>query len=240
MTRPTSSAIRLLALVVLAGITSACGTDRAVTGSTYPRDYRERHPILLMDTPTHLDVFAMKASGLDERQKEDIKAFAEDFRKNGKGGIAVQVPSGAAADPYTQRTLHALRSELARHKTGSAAMSVSPYSPQDTTIVSPIRLSFMKTQARPGTRCGQWPQDLGFNNPGFNARNEPYWNFGCATQNNFAYQIADPLDLVRARTEGRIDTIKRMQGIDKLRQGQDPATKYDQSQVGKINQTVGN
>jgi pilus assembly protein CpaD len=228
------------ALMVLAGLTAACGTDRSVTGSTYPRDYRERHPILLMDAPTNLDIFITRASGLDDRQKDDLKAFAEVYRSSGKGMLNMQIPGGASSNPYVQRTVQAIRSHLSQYGVSPGHISPSRYQPQDTTIVSPIRLSFVKMQAKLGSRCGQWPQDLGVTNPGFNARNEPYWNLGCATQSNVASQIANPIDLVRGQTEGRVDTIKRMQGIDKLRQGQDPTTKYDQGQVGKINQSVGN
>ena len=39
-----------------------------------------------------------------------------------------------------------------------------------------------------------------------------YWNLGCAMQSNVAAQVADPVDLVRGRTEGRLDPIRRAQG----------------------------
>jgi len=42
-----------------------------------------------------------------------------------------------------------------------------------------------------------------------------------------AAQTADPIDLVRPHVEERIDIIKRSNEITKLRQGQDPATAYD-------------
>ena len=50
--------------------------------------------------------------------------------------------------------------------------------------------------------------------------------------------MADPVDLARGRSEGRIDTIRRAANIDKLRQGQDPSTDY-KAQSNDINQ-VGN
>jgi pilus assembly protein CpaD len=65
-------------------------------------------------------------------------------------------------------------------------------------------------QAKVGGRCGLWPQDLGVSDPKFNAGNDPYWNLGCAMQSNVASQVADPLDLVRGRSEGRVDTVRRM------------------------------
>jgi pilus assembly protein CpaD len=78
------------------------------------------------------------------------------------------------------------------------------------------------------SQCGTWPQDLGVGDPAFNGRNEVYWNFGCASQSNFAAQVADPVDLVRARPEGRIDTIRRTNDIGKIRDGKDPSIQWRQ------------
>ena len=55
---------------------------------------------------------------------------------------------------------------------------------------------------------------------------------------NLAAQLADPLDLVRARSEGRLDTQKRMEAIKKLREGKDPSTQYRQEQT-KVSDAVG-
>jgi pilus assembly protein CpaD len=107
-------------------------------------------------------------------------------------------------------------------------------------VASPIRLSFRRLQAKVAGKCGLWPQDLGVSDYGFNVRNEPYWNLGCSTQSNFAAQIVDPVDLVRGRAEGRIDTLRRGKDIDNLRQGKDPSTQWRQDDKGKISTTVGN
>lgn len=69
-------------------------------------------------------------------------------------------------------------------------------------------------------------------------QNRPYWNLGCATQSNVAAQVADPIDLVRARQEGRVDTLKRMRAIEELRKGQDPSTEY-RSEAAKTSSAVG-
>jgi pilus assembly protein CpaD len=53
-----------------------------------------------------------------------------------------------------------------------------------------------------------------------------------------AAQVADPVDLVRGRTESAPDTIQRTKKIEAIRQGQDP-TQYRQEGT-KINQAVGN
>ena len=106
-------------------------------------------------------------------------------------------------------------------------------------MAAPIRLSFARLKAEVPHECGQWPDDLGItNNIKSRVENRNYWNFGCAYQANLAAQVADPVDLVRARQEGRIDTVKRMGAIDKIRQGKDPSTEYRQ-EATKLNQSVG-
>jgi pilus assembly protein CpaD len=115
---------------------------------------------------------------------------------------------------------------------------VGSYEAHDPTMAAPIRLSFAGLKAEVPHECGQWPHDLGSSQFRNGLENRSYWNFGCAYQSNLAAQVADPVDLVRARAEGRIDTGKRMYGIDQIRKGKDPSTEYRQ-QATTINQSVG-
>jgi pilus assembly protein CpaD len=230
----------LTAAAALAISLSACADREASTSSTYPRDYRERHPIVLTEASRALDVFVVGIGGLDRRQRDDVKTFAEEYRKLGSGAIVAQVPGHARADVEAQRTLDAIRSTLSANGVPGAALSVETYLPTDPSITSPIRLSYRRFEAKVSSKCGLWPQDLGVSDYTFNVRNEPYWNLGCATQSNIASQIADPIDLVRGRTEGRIDTLRRAKDIDNLRQGKDPSTQWRQDDRGKINTSVGN
>src|SRR5215204_321798 len=105
---------------------------------------------------------------------------------------------------------------------------------------SPIRLSFQRLKAKVAGKCGLWPHDLGVSNMSADLNNGPYWNQGCALQSNVATQVADPVDLVRGRQEGRIDTLRRSKDIENLRQGKDPSTQYRSDEKGKINTQVGN
>jgi pilus assembly protein CpaD len=226
---------RLLLLAAFAVPLAACSTDKVVqTGSVYPYDYRDRHPIVLTDRTRTLDVF-VRGEGLDTRQVDDVKAFAEEYRNRGKGVMNVQVPQG---DSSAHRTLDAIRKALSENGLAGRSIRVSSYRPNDPQLAAPIRLSFAQMQAVVDGKCGLWPQDLGVSNAGFNIRNEPYWNFGCATQSNVAAQVADPVDLVRGRTAGAIDPIRRSNNIEKLREGNDPSTNYRQDGTGRINQSV--
>jgi pilus assembly protein CpaD len=223
-------AISLLALSV-----GACAPDRVITGSTYPTDFRERHPIVLEHAPKSLDVF-VEPGGIDPRQRDDIEDFAIEYRRYGEGAMKVEVPSDARAP--TGRSLAAVRSALARSGVSGSRITVSTYVVEDPALASPIHLSFQRMQAKVGSRCGLWPQDLGVSNAKFNASNDPYWNLGCAMQSNVASQVADPVDLVRGRSEARVDTVRRMENIKKLREAQDPSTQY-RAQDDKISKALG-
>jgi len=228
----------LPAMLGAALLLGACAKGDIST-SGVPIDTRERHPIVLRDAPRSLDVFVGRAGGgLDQRQAEDVARFGEDYRRSGKGGLVAEVPTGAGRDLATHDTLDGIRRSLARAGVSTGQLSVRTYRIADPGLASPIRLTYASLQAALPHSCGQWPTDLGASSYKTSATNEPYWNFGCATQANLAAQIADPLDLVRERSEGRLDTQKRMEAIKKLREGKDPSTQYRQEQT-KVSDAVG-
>jgi pilus assembly protein CpaD len=225
------------ALLLLALPLSACAPDRVVTGSLYPTDFRERHPIVLATAPDSLDLFPT-AGGLDERQKDDLIAFAAEYRNHGQGVLTASVPAGPISKGAGRPAFASIRSALAQAGIPSTRVVVTSYRVLDPGLAAPIRLSFLRLQAKVGSRCGVWPQDLGVSDFRSSVNNEPYWNLGCAMQSNVAAQVEDPLDFVRARPEGRADTIRRASNIEKLRKGQDPSTQY-RTPTDRINQSLG-
>lgn len=231
--------LRLLgSLALIAVALPACMNRKADITASVPSDYRERHPIVLSEAPRSIEIFA-GGRQLDRRQSEDLAAFAAEYREHGRSQIIAEVPSHDGRGGQGHHGLHAVRQALANQGVASSLVSVRSYPAPDHTIAAPIRLSFAKLQARVASQCGLWPEDLGASNYRFSASNRTYSNFGCATQNNLAVFVADPIDLERGRPEGRIDTVRRMNAISKQRQGQDPSTVYRDSAT-KINQSVGN
>jgi pilus assembly protein CpaD len=218
-----------LSVFGLATALAACAPDRVVTGSAYPVDYRERHPIVLTHAPQSLDLF-LSGSRLDRRQREDLAAFVAEYRRSGEGPMSAAVPEGPGPGAA------AVRATLAE---AGVPFVTSTYPVRDPALAAPIRLSFRRLQAKVASRCGLWPQDLGVSDARFDAQNSPYWNLGCAMQTNIAAQVADPVDLVRGRAESRVDTIRRMGNVEKLRKGEDPSTNYRKDEA-TISDAVGN
>ncbi len=233
------SRLGLTAAAAAGMLLGACAERGDLTASITPSDVRERHPIVLRDAPRSLDVFVGRAGApLDPRQAEDVTEFAQEYRRSGRGGLVAQVPSGTRRDIAAHDALSGIRAALARGGVPAAYLSVTTYPVSDPGLASPIRLTFGALQAQLPHSCGQWTEDLGVSNFKKSTSNEPYWNFGCATQATLAAQVADPIDLVRARTEGRVDMVKRLGAIGKLREGKDPSTQYRQ-ETPQINSTVG-
>ena len=233
-TRSTSPGRPLAALVLAAllPVLGACQTGGEVTGSIYPQDYRDRHPIVLQDGARILDVFVGGPNGLVPREREDVANFLGEYRRFGNGPLIVQVPVGSGTTPSTRSALAAIRAAA------GGRVATRSYEPGDPTVASPIRLSFRRLEAKVTSTCGLWPQDLGVSDSSFNSRNEQYWNLGCAYQANLASQVADPVDLVRGRAETPPDTGRRMYNFGQIRQGQDPSTQYKQ-QENSVKQGIG-
>lgn len=243
MTPPTPprSPLALAALILVAGSLGACrssGVD--TTGTIYPHDVRTRHPYVLADGPRTLDVFPTGTGHLDPRQTADVDAFLLEFRRYGRGTLLVELPQGVTPDqvPAVARTGTLIRSLGSQGGIPAGAIVSTGYPVANPLLAAPVRLTFQRMEAKVASQCGLWPQDLGASEPGFSLRNEPYWNHGCSVRANFAAQAADPVDLVRGRGEGRLDTVRRVQVINKLRDGNDPSTTWRQDGSANVGSQV--
>ncbi|MHB2166635.1 CpaD family pilus assembly protein [Alsobacter sp. R-9] len=225
--RPPLRALRrVAALALLAAPLAACQSDGMTTGSTYPDDYRLRHPIALVNAPTDLDLFVGRnAPGLDPRQAQDLRQFVADYRMHGQGPIMMFVPSPGAGRSHQGAA--AVRSGLAANGVPHGLVRSTTYEAPAGEIASPVRLSYTKLQAKVMTQCGNFNQDItgtGATLQGW--QNKPYFNAGCAYQTAIAAQVEDPLDLQRPRAETRPDVLRRMKVFDDARKGTDPSTQW--------------
>lgn len=231
--RPQSGKLGATGLLLACALAaSACSRGQTTGSIKYPDDTRDRHPIVLGTKVKSLDLFVM-GGGIGERQSDELANFVAAYRREGRGPINVQVPTGPGAGRDQGQAVSAVRRIL-----GARGYQISHYTAHSPAIAAPIRISYHALQASVPHNCGDWPDDLITSNNTISGQNQTYWNFGCATQANLAAQVEDPLDFARARPEGRIDTAKRMEGIDKLRKGRDPSTQYRQ-EASSISQSFG-
>lgn len=158
-------------------------------------DAAQRHPILVSEEPTVLPLRVARGSyGLSPRQRARILDFYAQFRTQDSGGsrIIVHAPSGAPNEVAAMQAVQEIRILLENEGAAESDILVEPYhvegEPQP-----PIRLSYLSYVAE-APQCGDWPTNLA-REPG----NLPYPNLGCATQRNFAAQIANASDLIEPR-----------------------------------------
>lgn len=190
-----------LALTGLSVMLGACNTTAdVVTTQTVPIDYRMRHPIAVQEGKRSVVIFVGKSrGGLSAPQQADVMGIAGDWVREGTGSVVVDVPIGAANSRAAAATYQEIRAVLGSGGVPSRAIVRHSYRPDDPGLLPTIRLSYSRMTAVAGP-CGLWPEDIGPSivDPGYN-ENQPYFNFGCATQRNLAAMIDNPADLEQPR-----------------------------------------
>jgi pilus assembly protein CpaD len=237
--RNQSSSGRGRLFLALAGATaltlSACANNRVVT-SNRAIDWHDAHPITLIEGERTIDIFAAGgANSVGIRQEADIRAFAAEYKRSGHGPLYLAVPQG---NRLAASSVAAIRQALIE---GGVSPSHATYpTAGGQGSVAPVKLTFARLEAKVASRCGLWPSDLNGNGGTLDSwSNRPYENYGCATQQLLAAQVADPLDLVRGRPETPGDPMRRANVVLVYRQGQPTAVQYPDT-AAKINTAVGN
>jgi pilus assembly protein CpaD len=211
-----------------------------------PVDYRKRHPIVVDNGPVTLNLNIIPgrrgrvAFGRD--QYDSIQGFMARYKERGRGGILALVALPPSAERVRIRKkgcrvikvranrdrhyLMGVRSQLIRAGIPSSLLTVQRGMSPDGSVGT-VQLRFVEQRARVATRCGLWPTDLagaaasdgwGRYSVGL-YDNEPYWNYGCATQSNWATQIDLPRDIVQMRAVTMSDSIKSLLRYDQYRGG---------------------
>lgn len=226
-----SGLLRAAAVSALAAMLAGCYQTAPVQQVYYPADYRERHPITVQEGDRTVDIFiGSKRGGLTAPQRADVLAFANAWRHDATSGIMVELPQGPAARAASDalREVHAI---FAATGVPPQAVKTRTYRPAGS--LASIKLSYSKLTAHAGP-CGQWPKDLGVSVQSDHNLNQPYWNFGCASQRNLASMVANPADLIQPRGESPAYTARRDVALDKYRTGTPPSGKYDGYDKGNV------
>jgi pilus assembly protein CpaD len=221
--KPASLALTAALGLALAGCVKS---DYQPTGSlNESSDHTVRHPIVIDSVPKSVSIYPMRGpGGLDRRQREDLRALAEEYRTRGRGHLVIKMPSNAGRDQ--SQTLSYIRKALHEEGIPGAYLQTGHYEPMHPTAASPVKVEFSILKAKVASECGKWPADAidGSTSAGFD--NRPFHNFGCSTQSILAAQVADPADLARPREMGEGDLGKRTDDITQLRGDADPSTKW--------------
>jgi pilus assembly protein CpaD len=209
------------AVVSVAAVLTSCAArpDR-VTTSSVPDDYRTRHPITLAEVQHTLDVpIGSGERVLTTPLRDLVRGFAQDYLALSKSTVSIALPNSSANAGAAHNVKGDVRKVLIDAGVKANHIVLTSYDPTDVSASAPIRLSFVAVTAITGD-CGQWPTDLF----GPSIRDNTNWeNFGCATQQNLAAQIANPADLVGPRGMTPIDAQRRAEVISIYRTDGNPA-----------------
>jgi pilus assembly protein CpaD len=227
-------AIRAALIAGCALFVCACNTDQQVAaGPDAPSDYRLRHPITISETDHTLEVFIGSNRGeLNAGQRAEVLAFAQTWKHEATGGVAVDLPVGTSNERAAAEAMRTIRSILAASGVPPDGVIVRGYHPPVSALAT-IRISYPKIGAQAGP-CGVWPTDIG---PSFNRdyfENQPPWNMGCATQRNLAAMVDNPADLVQPRAETPAYEMRRTTVVEKYRAGTGSATQGQSNDSAKI------
>ncbi|HEX2147788.1 MAG TPA: CpaD family pilus assembly lipoprotein, partial [Pseudorhizobium sp.] len=148
--------------------------------------------------------------------KDTVRGFASRFGESAAGMMQIQVPSASHNSRAAELLAKQIRTTLSHSGIPADRIHLSHYRAGGEGDAAPIRLVYVATRAMTGP-CGQWPEDLS-NDTLFN---ENWHNFGCASQNNLAAQIANPTDLLGPRAMTPIDASQRAAVIESYRAASD-------------------
>ncbi len=184
-------------------------------------DPSERHPILVSQEPSSLSIRVPRgSSGLTTTQRASLSQFLGRYRAADAGNskLIIQAPSGGGNEVASMHAVGEIRQIMSDY--GFADNSVAVEAFQAGVSSQPaIRVSYLRYVAQ-GPTCGRWPENLARD-----PYNLPYTNFGCATQANFAAQVANPADLLGPRTMTQRPAERRDATWEKYLKGDSTSSK---------------
>ncbi|MEM8877312.1 MAG: CpaD family pilus assembly protein [Pseudomonadota bacterium] len=217
--------------VGIATLVAGCNAHHQYRLSTPSLTYEQRHPIVIGFRPVGVNLYADPyEGGLNAVDKTEVAAVARQYRNNGYGPIWLQVPPPGVHDHAVQRSIHQVRSIVAREGVDGSVVQVRSYGnlAADPHGPAPLRLVFQRYAAEAGP-CGEWPDNVAHD-----PDNEEYHNFGCAYQRAMAAQIADPRDLLGPRGHGERNSVRRADVFEKYQRGEVTSADLDDASQATV------
>ncbi|MEO8667398.1 MAG: CpaD family pilus assembly protein [Bauldia sp.] len=205
-----------LSLAVAAGLAGCAAPNPAdITGSV-PDDYRVSHPIAISETIDTMDIpIGIDMARLPDSFRQTVAGFAQRFIASGSGMMAIVSPVDSPNEVAAATVSHEIRDVLIAAGVGAREIDFRGYKagPQETG--APVRLAYNRVAAHTEA-CGPWADDVTKT-----SANRNYGNFGCASQQNLAAMVENPLDLLYPRGVMPSDAGRRVTVLKKYRNGSD-------------------
>ncbi|HZP19127.1 MAG TPA: CpaD family pilus assembly protein [Bauldia sp.] len=203
-----------------------------VVGSV-PSDYRLNHPIAIEDKVQTVDIpVSMNGARLTEGVRGNVNGFAQRFLASGAAVIAIVTPSGSADETAAIWLSYQIKDVLVASGVDPKAIDFRVYRARGERT-PPIRIAFSAVAATTAG-CGPWTDQVATNKNNVN-----YGNFGCATQQNLAAIVANPLDLIYPRGMTPADATRRATVLEKYEKGESYQSDYSRETGGTVAKGVG-
>ena len=234
--RGRRQAVSAIVAGVLAAALVGCAqqiTPYEVTGSV-PDDYRTNHPILIEEQIAAMDVpVSADTARLTGAARSNVAFFAQSFLASGMSVIAVVAPSGSPNQTAAAWVATEVEDVLRQNGVNPRAIDYRVYRATADERVAPVRIAFNRVAAHTAP-CGPWTDQVASN-----AQNRHYDNFGCASQQNLAAMVSNPLDLLYPRGMTAADAARRSAVLEKYRKGEKFTSDTSAEAGGNIAQGVG-
>jgi pilus assembly protein CpaD len=209
--RRLAPAFAALLVVSVAGCAAPPPPD--IVGSTVPDDYRIAHPITIAEQVETMDIpVGIDTARLPEGFRATVAGFGQRFIASGSGVMAIVSPVDSPNEVAAASISHRIRDVLIASGVGAREIEFRGYKAQGE-AGAPVRLAFNRIAATTAP-CGDWSSNVGITN-----QNRNYPNFGCATQQNLAAMVDNPLDLLYPRGVMPSDPNRRTIVLEKYRNG---------------------
>jgi len=226
-----------LAVVGLAVAVAGCTTIQTpvIVGSV-PEDYRTTHPIAIDESIETLDVpVGLNTGRMSIGERANVQGLAQRFLASGSSVLAIVSPKGSPNQNVAAAISFEIQDVLVASGVSPRAIDMRIYRAGAGENTAPVRIAFARVSAKTAP-CGPWPDQVADT-----SQNRHYFNYGCATQQNMAAIVANPLDLLYPRGMTPADAARRAVVLQNYRNGAPYQSDYSK-QVGSavIAQGVGN
>jgi pilus assembly protein CpaD len=152
---------------------------------------------------------------------------------SGSSVIAVVAPSGSPNQQVAAGIAVEVENVLQQSGVPAAAIDYRVYHAGSEERNAPIRVAFSRIGAHTAP-CEPWRDQASVS-----GQNRNYFNFGCATQQNLAAMVANPLDLLYPRGLTPADAARRADVLEKYRKGAPFSADLSREQGGSVARGVG-
>ncbi len=198
----------------LAACTSSTVDPFATATSVSMDDYRANHPITIDEKIEALDIpVSVDSLHLPADSRANIAFFAQSFLRSSTAVIAVVAPSGSPNQVAAANIAVEVEATLRKNGISPRSISYRVYKAGADEKIAPVRIAFNRIAATTAP-CGPWTDDVSLTDA-----NRHYAGFGCATQQNLAAMVDNPLDLLYPRGLSPADAARRADVLQKYRTG---------------------